>query len=113
MPLSAFLIRTVKLYMIKKLWLTLFLFLLSSVALAQNKVPKLTKTFTDPISGLTVNYPADWNVIPVGDSSQGGIKLSNQNPNTMVQDAIKPGEMGVEIISPKQVEGLVGGADFE
>ena len=75
--------------MLKKLGLTLLLFLITSVAFAQNKVPKLTQTYTDPISGLTVNYPADWTEIPIGQTSDGGIKLTNQEPNAIVQQAIK------------------------
>ena len=113
MPLSTFLIRVKNLTMLKKLGLTLLLFLITSVAFAQNKAPKLTQTYTDPISGLTVNYPADWTAIPIGQTNDGGIKLTNQDPNVIIQDVIKPGELGIEVVPPKQVEGLFGVADFD
>ncbi|MBA3871731.1 MAG: hypothetical protein H0X30_21500 [Anaerolineae bacterium] len=99
--------------MIKKLCITLLLCLISSVVLAQNKVPKLTETFTDPISGLTVKYPSDWSAAPSGESSVGGLKLSNHEFSGAGQQAVQPGEMDIEVVPPKQLDGLVGGAAFE
>ncbi len=99
--------------MMKKLVTTLCLLLLSSVVFAQTKDPLLTETAVDPVSGLTAQYPSDWYNIPLQSNEQGGLKLANQAPNTLSQGAIKPGEMGVEIIPPQQLVALVGDGDFE
>jgi hypothetical protein len=90
-----------------------WLFFVLAVAVFAQDIPALTETYTDPTSGITVNFPSDWEV-PAGGATNDGVIPLTYTPQPLENlNAIQPGEMGIEIIPPLTMDPLLGGMDFE
>lgn len=102
--------------MIHKLVWGIVIILTTLMVVAQDDSPPLTQTYTEPTSGITVDFPDGW-INFTNEFEQDGPELSilliNSESALQVSEEVQLGDMLIQIAPTSLLNAIVGGLEFD